>query len=259
MDRNKLFQELYNIYCSAYPQKTKRECQSIVSHIWNDSKKDKNFETVIRDKINDFKQKHLQSKANFFNSWKNSAKKKVHTGNETCSQLVDSSQSEIVGTSSNSDSSIVCGASVSSSNNRMENLSTSFEEMGVSTSDTSKDEDNRNVMSQSSLFPTPAQDKLRTEIATLNDDVATLSKIRNNGLFDGEMKTVLDKKRSTLKTKQKLLKKVTKNMIRKRKYRQEFKKKLANICEKYPEAKNELKVDSSILNLVELVTFQSFD
>lgn len=71
----------------------------------------------------------------------------------------------------------------------------------------------------------------------------SLTKRKESGLFDKDMKSTLKKKHELLKATKLKLSRMRSSTIRKRKYRFEFKKKLSNICEKFPEARKELKVE----------------
>lgn len=79
-----------------------------------------------------------------------------------------------------------------------------------------------------------------------NEEIATLSKRKECGLFTDEMRKDLKKKREMVAQAKVLLKKRRGDMIRKRKNRKQFKKKLADILEKFPESKKDLKVSRSV-------------
>lgn len=232
MDRNKLYQDLFQSYVNAYPFKSRRECQINVTELWNSFKKEKNFDVSFGEQMRCLKDRYLQSKTNFFTVWKKNAEKKLDSVNDATSSTTESE------------------ATVAQVAEEIANLSNSFEELNVSSAGSAKNSDNATSKPKPIQFSTPAQDKLKQEIAMLNDEVVALTKIKNNGLFDDDMQKVLKKKRSLLEVKKAKLNKVTKNMIRKRRARHEYKRKISSICEKFPDVQTELKVCSRLLPII---------
>lgn len=251
MDKNKLFLSLQSNYAKAHPNKTKKEIQDNVVQIWGKIKKEPNLPQLVSEKIQEYKAKQLQSKSNLFGYWRQVQQNAISGNQVACSS--SGNNSSIVKQNNVASSSIDKNKSNTTitDENEISNLTSSLEEMEISVvsnvTDSEKVEPEANVKSitenrEFSCDVTPAQSKLQKEIDFLNEEIVFLTKRKESGLFDGDMESTLKKKHNLLQSTKTKLKKMRGSMIRKRKYRHEFKKKLAKICDRFPEARKELKV-----------------
>lgn len=244
MDKNKLFLSLQSSYAKAYPNKNKKEVQDSVVQIWSEIKKKPNLSHLVSEKIQEYKAKELTSKSNLFGYWRQVQR---NSGNDGACSSSDNNSS-IVAKNNVASSSV---DNISPNTNLIEDndvsvLSNSLEEVEISVVSNA---DSNKILPESCVIPitihtTPAQSKLEKEISFLNDEIVSLTKRKESGLFDDDMKSTLKKKHEAVKSTKLKLKKLRGSMIRKRKYRSEFKKKLSKLCEKFPEARNELKASS---------------
>lgn len=241
MDKSKLYQSLRTAYSKAYPLKTYFQVQDEVVKIWNELKKnentDKNLSDLVAQKCVDLKEKKLQLSANFFSAWKKNSQKPSNVESTSSLQIDLSSSLVVVDESVN-------------------NLSNFFEKMEVTSivDDPKMPVDEKSVQENvtdanikvpvvySNPKPTPVQDRLQKEIKFLNTEIVALTERKESGLFNDDMRNELRKKRELLTTAKKKLHTLEREMIRKRTSRKCYKKKLKQICEKFPEVKKDLKV-----------------
>lgn len=190
-------------------------------------KTQKNVDELVNHKCVEWKEVELKSKSDFFSTWTKHSK-------ALASSEVDASTT-VTESCSNGDEKSAEKEPIpdgtSSENVEINNLSRSLEEMEIGSLKSAPAAIVRS-------YDTPTQMKLQKEIDLYNEEIATLTKRKECGLFTDEMK----KKREMVAQAKDCLKQRRGDMIRKRKNRKEFKKKLAGILEKFPVSKKDLKV-----------------
>lgn len=75
MDKNKLYQSLYDAYVKANPTKSRKDCQEYVIKKWNDIKNDSDLPSKCNNLLTQFKAVSMQKKGTLMGFWgKQSAK-----------------------------------------------------------------------------------------------------------------------------------------------------------------------------------------
>ena len=146
VDKYSLFQSLMNAYSKAYPMKTKKQHQLDVTEIWNQIKKENNLSELVSQKVLEYNEKSMQSKASLFSYWKSAAKCDVSSSTDNIDSNIHNESEEII------------------------NLSNSFEECQINSSknddtkvDKGFDDKELDLLQVKPNIETPAQSKLQLE------------------------------------------------------------------------------------------------
>lgn len=221
VNKGKLFQDLLSAYTKAYSdKKSKQVIQESVVQIWNTIKKKSDLKNLIDGEITKLNQIKVKRQISLDSLWLKANNNKSTNANSS-------------NTSTNANSSTASG-SVDKEN--VENV------LPVeSSSEISKDEE---VLTKK--YSTPAQDKLKNELAILVADISSLNKRKRCDLMNDDMENELKSKQMRLEECQKLVKRKESEMLRHRKSRLTKKRNMEKVCEDIPELKAKLGIRSSI-------------
>lgn len=245
-EKNELYHSLRKAYSKAYPLKSSAQVLNEVVKIWTGIKNHKNLSELVSQKCLELKDKELQSKSNFFSRWNKIVQKSSENEPSTQEPL---HLNQNVSLNDLSSCAPVDG-------NPVMNSSNSFEELKVTSSEDGTKKDINIQFSQTK--PTPIQTKHQQEIDFLNTEIVALVARKETGLFNEDMRKDLQEKRKLLTETTKKLRRKKGDMIRKRKSRKEFKKKLTEVCDKFPEVKKDLKVCNKVMSQRNIILHASF-
>lgn len=230
MDKFSLYDKLLKSYRKAYPLKTHDNCRKEVVIIWKDIKTRKNVDELVNQKCVEWKDVELKSKSDFFSTRKKHSKQSKSSEVDASATVTESFSNDEKSAEKDSIPDVTSSEDV-----EINNLSRSLEEVDIGSL---KSPPATIVRS----YDTPAQMKLQKEIDLYNEEITTLTKRKECGLFTDEMRRDLKKKRELLGRAKAIIKLKRGDMIRKRKHRKQFKQKLAGIIEQFPETRKDLKV-----------------
>ena len=106
--------------------------------------------------------------------------------------------------------------------------------------------DSSDGMHSKVTFPTPSQDKVRIQIDQLKSQIVKLEGAADVGFASEDVNKKIKKLRSDLKTAENFLNKKINDAIRKKKSRFTQKRKLTEICTKYPDLNKKLKFRDNV-------------
>ena len=212
VNKASLFQDLLSAYAKAYSdQKSKQKIQESVVQIWNNLKKSPDLKNLIDAEIIKLNHIKVKRQALLDSLWvKASNPKSTNVSSLTTSKLINKEN--------------------------LENL------LPIeSTSEVSKDKDGL-----TKKCATPAQDKIKNELAVLVSDILSLNKRKSCGLMNDAMEKELKSKKMRLEECEKLIKRKESEMLRHRESRLKKKRNMEKACEDIPELKTKLGIRSSI-------------